>query len=272
MLTFSIPNRIEPSATLRRGNGWRRERAFQYPQSDRALCNTVGSFQSPPAPDFQYPQSDRALCNRPGRPGGASWASAFSIPNRIEPSATPWRDAGRCRHVHFQYPQSDRALCNYIPRYALAGTAFSFQYPQSDRALCNCILLIVPSTPSSPFSIPNRIEPSATSQKAAIKALVLRFQYPQSDRALCNLSDCTGRGGGVELSVSPIGSSPLQRLLAASLKASDDLFQYPQSDRALCNFELRPTATRISLQLSVSPIGSSPLQLGPAILTPRGAA
>ena len=40
-MSFSIPNRIEPSATLQVGLPHRGSMAFQYPQSDRALCNLV---------------------------------------------------------------------------------------------------------------------------------------------------------------------------------------------------------------------------------------
>ena len=41
---------------------------FQYPQSDRALCNRLGpEVLSDVLNLFQYPQSDRALCNRRGR-------------------------------------------------------------------------------------------------------------------------------------------------------------------------------------------------------------
>ena len=86
------------------------------------------------------------------------------------------------------------------------------------------------------------------------------FQYPQSDRALCNVFADRIIVQNSELSVSPIGSSPLQQIAAEIDGAPNGLsvspigssplqlryhvtdefprtgFQYPQSDRALCNW------------------------------------
>ena len=136
--TFSIPNRIEPSAT---------------PSQLVIICDvptlSVSPIGSSPlqldtffhvtshSHGFQYPQSDRALCNRFGQDGDEQEPVAFSIPNRIEPSATLWIEAGGKKDEDFQYPQSDRALCNLR------------------LECCNQYLGIA-------FSIPNRIEPSAT--------------------------------------------------------------------------------------------------------------
>ena len=138
LISFSIPNRIEPSATIPSeitnciGN------LFQYPQSDRALCNlfggTIGNRMEKlsVSPIGSSPlQPPLAICM-------TSVTRSFSIPNRIEPSATVLK------------PRVSRLL------------------PLS-------------------FSIPNRIEPSATNcRHAAQDAMYGNFQYPQSDRALCN--------------------------------------------------------------------------------------
>ena len=187
LVSFSIPNRIEPSATT-------------------PGTRTAGSVVT-----FQYPQSDRALCN-------PRQYLHFRLCN------------------HFQYPQSDRALCNLFVLFASCFNPQDFQYPQSDRALCNkrngppCPLVIYS------FSIPNRIEPSATNPP-----------WP-------------GRTARLPLSVSPIGSSPLQQIEALFQQLGATGFQYPQSDRALCNGDEAPGVRRRNV-LSVSPIGSSPLQL-----------
>ena len=100
---------------------------------------------------LQHRQSPRPT------PGGVG---SFSIPNRIEPSATNFSTAARSRGILFQYPQSDRTLCN-----SLAARL---------------------TMRSHSFSIPNRIEPSATTATKAI--IPVHFG----------------------LSVSPIGSNPLQ--------------------------------------------------------------
>ena len=138
-------------------------------------------------------------------------AGAFSIPNRIEPSATICIGIFPVGCVNFQYPQSDRALCNF----------------GSGRRRPPMI---------ASFSIPNRIEPSATNWLTAGGLLAVLFQYPQSDRALCNRDRLGRRRRVCALSVSPIGSSPLQPIIPV-------------------------TYGSVGSKLSVSPIGSSPLQL-----------
>ena len=172
----------------RRGR-WHDGSGFQYPQSDRALCNRLGRCPARPsrrlsvspigssplqlpqvvystAPLFlsvspigssplqptashqrgvpyDFPLSVSPIGSSPlqlaHRRGGLSgWYSTFSIPNRIEPSATE------------------------TIRLDLAGLVQIFQYPQSDRALCNGTREHWIISPDTSFSIPNRIEPSAT--------------------------------------------------------------------------------------------------------------
>ena len=85
------------------------------------------------------------------------------------------------------------------------------------------------------------------------------FQYPQSDRAHCNPSDSTPKILVIILSVSSVGSSPLQPYGRGGVRSDGapfsilsrieptatagrriwhegaGVFQYPQSDRAHCN-------------------------------------
>ena len=87
------------------------------------------------------------------------------------------------------------------------------------------------------FSIRNRIELSATSNRRKLAKRQVRFQYPQSDRIVCNplLAKRIDRGENV-LSVSAIGSNCLQPPIEHLRKFKNDLlFQYPQSDRIVCN-------------------------------------
>ena len=153
---------IGSSPLQRRGARYRRPRdvGFQYPQSDRALCNSstsiasaqvralsvspIGSSPLQPAGDWRAGREHHAF-SIPNRiePSATTLSIAqrcifvtFSIPNRIEPSATRSPRRSILRSGHFQYPQSDRALCNYSFR-LVECHFFFFQYPQSDRALCN---------------------------------------------------------------------------------------------------------------------------------------
>ena len=143
---------------------------FQYPQSDRALCNWLGyvpwpaDFElsvspigsSPLQPvEVSIPLDDPVTLSvspigssplQPrARPRQSRQLSSFSIPNRIEPSATGRGATSPLASTTFQYPQSDRALCNISP----AETT---------------------TTGRPPFSIPNRIEPSATCSSSAVSA------------------------------------------------------------------------------------------------------
>ena len=162
---FSIPNRIEPSAT-----GVRK-------------CTHLNLH-----PDFQYPQSDRALCNTSGGGGLRLDHPAFSIPNRIEPSAT--------------LDPNTRAVLTAVLSVSPIGS--SPLQPISGG---------ISTRKSLTFSIPNRIEPSATLEVPGVRPLVPK------------------------LSVSPIGSSPLQQTANGCNAQILIDFQYPQSDRALCNVE-----------------------------------
>ena len=111
--TFSIPNRIEPSATFRWRFCVRLAASFSIPNRIEPSATRSRRRWSASAPrPFQYPQSDRALCNDMEVTDGKPGDSTFSIPNRIEPSATTLILLPLSYPIHFQYPQSDRALCN----------------------------------------------------------------------------------------------------------------------------------------------------------------
>jgi len=86
---------------------------------------------------FQYPPSDRGLCNLNERGYLVRRAQAFSILHRIVGSVTfqPTREGGF--DIIFQYPPSDRGLCNPATPPAAARPPPDFQYPPSDRGLCN---------------------------------------------------------------------------------------------------------------------------------------
>ena len=113
----------------------------------------------------------------------------------------------------------------------------------------------------------------------------MHFQYPRSDRAHCNDRHGEHRRRFQDLSVSSVGSSPLQLWISRISHGATISFQYPRSDRAHCNFDVEageddgeynfqyprsdrahcnlPDEDRIPgphLELSVSSVGSSPLQ------------
>ena len=116
----------------------------------------------------------------------------------------------------FQYPRSDRAHCNSGRDWPPPWTPWRFQYPRSDRAHCNPGDLLRLADRAGSFSILDRIEPTATRPG------------PQPGPP------------APDLSVSSVGSSPLQRpdpVRAVWLSVG---FQYPRSDRAHCNHALDP--------------------------------
>ena len=210
---FSIPNRIEPSAT--RGTLWHRLNANTL---------SVSPIGSSPLQRFG-PWETRVT------------TQTFSIPNRIEPSATFDKEPDKDDFEKLSVSpigssplQPSQARVNWTTREELSvspiGSSPLQLQPVSPRDLAY-----------QTFSIPNRIEPSATRSLRDCSPHQGDFQYPQSDRALCNWPrlvvrrDCrhsfsipnriepsaTGRrrrGADAlpRLSVSPIGSSPLQLL------------------------------------------------------------
>ena len=115
-------------------------------------------------------------------------------------------------------------------------TLKEFQYPQSDRDLCNRSSPIVEFIIFFNFSILNRIETSAT--RLARTRYALHYA----------------------LSVSSIGSRPLQQPITSFVEGEVARFQYPQADRPLCNLHRGHPRTWIS-SLSVFSSGSRPLQL-----------
>ena len=62
-LAFSIRIRIESSATGRFSPRHSMDFGFQYPHSDRIICNIESNIVSELGRNFQYPHSDRIICN-----------------------------------------------------------------------------------------------------------------------------------------------------------------------------------------------------------------
>ena len=186
---------------------------------------------------FQYPRSDRAHCNRPTGMGGGPPPNAFSILGRIEPTATNAMDEARLANYRLsvssvgssplQLPRSP--ACPPGPELSVSSVGSSPLQPPPGHATA----LILGDT----FSILGRIEPTATSTTSSNPCFkTVNFQYPRSDRAHCNLFACSGWPCTPWLSVSSVGSSPLQRGLSRlAFVIRLRIFQYPRSDRAHCN-------------------------------------
>ena len=258
---------------------------FQYPRSDRAHCNSreapprgarsalsvssvgssplqhlhkrgfwgtsvlsVSSVGSSPlqrnaglravAPDGSFSILGRIepTATSGGRSGLLRPGGSFSILGRIEPTATPPQHVLRRGSSLFQYPRSDRAHCNPRPLRRGFSAEELFQYPRSDRAHCNHSPARPITMTATTFSILGRIEPTAT--RLARRVL----------------------GGEAALSVSSVGSSPLQLEVTAFLQVFCVAFSI------LGRIEPTATPTPSSASswrfpLSVSSVGSSPLQL-----------
>ena len=234
---------------------------FQYPRSDRAHCNSAWRLFDPPPPHLSVslvgssPLQRRSTDSAASSLEGLSVSSVGSSPLQLEPShrkrrgSTPFSILGRIEPT----ATSRTGLC--APK-----TSLLFQYPRSDRAHCNRQTPLRPSRPLPPFSILGRIEPTATRISSTHPLPSRIFQYPRSDRAHCNHRRGQDEGTEGDLSVSSVGSSPLQRLIEASAVGLSGAFSILG--------RIEPTATcRHSgggfgkSPLSVSSVGSSPLQL-----------
>jgi len=186
---------------------------------------------------FQYPRSDRAHCNCSTKPARLWPESTFSILGRIEPTATELLRQRDPLPETFQYPRSDRAHCNSAhPRYRHIGTrAFSILgriEPTATGDLSPPSILVTP-----PFSILGRIEPTATCARPSIRppgstasfSILGRIEPTATPKLLDEIVEGEG------LSVSSVGSSPLQPRPGAGDGGVLSAFQYPRSDRAHCN-------------------------------------
>ena len=159
---------------------------FQYPSTDRYLCNAPCVPPCKQIMLFQYPSTDRYLCNLSIQDGGMPPYYPFSIPLRIDISATV---------SAFSSPSSVCALS-----VSLYGSISLQQQSRLQRP-----------ARSDPFSIPKRIDISATCALIdEFLAFIDAFQYPETDRYLCN-------------------GEPRIRADAVTT------FQYPETDRYLCN-------------------------------------
>ena len=85
--------------------------------------------------NFQYPHSDRKLCNISAQEKKIRSSEAtFSIPIRIVSSATSMRPAFESSYLSFQYPHSDRKLCNRRPLKSMYVCVYTF-------LLCEAVVL-----------------------------------------------------------------------------------------------------------------------------------
>ena len=151
--------------------------------------------------------------------GFLTYRFAFSIPNRIEPSATAWLLRVTTPDLPLSVSPIGSSPLQQIYEDPASVPQPCFQYPQSDRALCNRLRAALERVRSRSFSIPNRIEPSATQGVKRNISFYVSFSIPNR----------------IEPSATPVlrkKYSPVQS------------FQYPQSDRALCN---SPIARRSTL-------------------------
>jgi hypothetical protein len=157
-------NRLQRSQS--RAKPWRNE-CFQYPQSDRIVCNRQLTPPLRKPMDFQYPQSDRIVCNSKFWVRRKSRRWPFSIRNRIESSATMLEIARLGQTVPFSI--RNRIESSATPAARLSGSDDpAFQYPQSDRIVCNYKVYSNSSPSLTAFSIRNRIESSATGRTAVL--------------------------------------------------------------------------------------------------------
>ena len=170
--------------------------------------------------------------------GQRGWGRrSFSILGRIELTATAAYVSEMLAQSFFQYPRSDRAHCNWERTHYGWRCYGIFQYPRSDRAHCNFPRARSRASRSlASFSILGRIELTATLIETERESDAKTFQYPRSDRAHCNpqrgrpsdldaatfsilgrIEPTATRGRtwcasrATSLSVSSVGSSPLQR-------------------------------------------------------------
>jgi len=284
--TFSIPGRIELSATTRGLTSGECINSFSIPGRIELSATARLPIGAGGSSAFQYPRSDRVVCNPLALAPISSSVRAFSIPGRIELSATrPLRGRSPSYPIPFSIPGRIELSATSAGLIA-ARLVFVFQYPRSDRVVCNGHVGSDGSTPAGPFSIPGRIELSATGSGLNVLAVQDKLSVsPVGSSCLQLWSDssrpisCSGlsvspvgssclqlypNGRGeinhAILSVSPVGSSCLQRRSPLSHRSAQQSFQYPRSDRVVCNMSAKWYAIRSRI-LSVSPVGSSCLQL-----------
>ena len=111
-LSFSIRNRIESSATQYHRRTDLLCADFQYPQSDRIVCNVRRASPVTRSVALSVSAIGSNRLQLPLRACRVRTIPPFSIRNRIESSATSAADLVRVLQHVFQYPQSDRIVCN----------------------------------------------------------------------------------------------------------------------------------------------------------------
>ena len=116
----------------------RRQVFFQYPQTDRDLCNKADlAAVSRIGTNFQYPHTDRDLCNQEFQQDALHLEKTFSILTRIETSAT-----NALRNLPLRFPILSVSSDGSRPLQQWKNSMWfvcdnGFQYPHTDRDLCN---------------------------------------------------------------------------------------------------------------------------------------
>jgi len=89
-------------------------------------------------------------------------SSTFSIPGRIELSATQASEMHVELDANFQYPRSDRVVCNPDQSELPPPGAWTFSIPGRIELSATNTSILARYGIQLPFSIPGRIELSAT--------------------------------------------------------------------------------------------------------------
>ena len=243
--TFSIRIRIESSATC---NGLQHPEAcqcFQYPHSDRIICNTTNFSAMPELCfAFQYPHSDRIICNSLRRFTGAAIADlsvsafgsnhlqrrarvladsvivAFSIRIRIESSATALE-----REI--------LALCYLLSVSAFGSNHLQRTVAQSFRRK-TCLSV-------SAFGS-NHLQPPMEPREKWTKELsVSAFGSNHLQLVIESGRDWRAFPFSIRIRIESSATPQVRALPRQSL-----CFQYPHSDRIICNRRDLPQKKRFA--------------------------
>jgi len=217
---------------------------------------------------FQYPRSDRTLCNRqssmPSGPLSRLSVSSFgSNPLQLSTDGTTYTDISLSVSSFGSNPlqlKSQSSLSSLILTFSILvriePSATVAQYRGRNRATVTFSILVriepsatevvnlVSQIIKETFSILVRIEPSAT-------LVVFHADHHVNDafsilvriEPSATIAEALAVTGNAKLSVSSFGSNPLQQPFVGCCAIARLHFQYPRSDRTLCN-EVRHVANR----------------------------
>ena len=134
--TFSIPIRIVSSATILLVDKLAQKETFSIPIRIVSSATLWGKDGSVSWYIFQYPHSDRKLCNSREAASCSLHKLTFSIPIRIVSSATYILTSQLSTWHTFSIPI--RIVSSATKLFMLfEQSKCAFQYPHSDRKLCN---------------------------------------------------------------------------------------------------------------------------------------